>query len=171
MLNHAEEFTLWAANPTADEDLVTVNENGETVTSFCAAGSGSNNTVTTPGDSTDEASESYGLSTGVTAGIAVACTVVACVIAAGLAYWCLKRRRTAGAAVQEAATQPQYTQQQQDAMTQGYYKPELHGPPRCELETHAGLYVEHPTVSGSRFELVGDAKSRNNIMIMSRIWP
>lgn len=117
MLNQdRNEFTLWAANPTTDEDLVAVDENNEMIEQFCAPGSGnttqtptnitSPETTAQPSASPDKAS--HGLYGGAIAGIAVGCLAGTAALAASIYYFCMRRARD-GPAGTAAATAAQDT--------------------------------------------------------------
>ncbi|KKA17825.1 hypothetical protein T310_8237 [Rasamsonia emersonii CBS 393.64] len=123
MLNQdSNEFTLWAANPTTDEDLVAVDENNQVVEQFCAPGSG--NTTQTPTNITSPQSASKpsataspdkasrGLSGGAIAGIVVGSLAGIAAIAASTYYFCMRQDRdgmpTAAAAAAAAAQDRSY---------------------------------------------------------------
>jgi len=85
----AGQFYLWAANPTADQDLVAVDATGNDVTSFCAA----NSPATTSAPPTSASPTSTATIAGAVAG-----SVVGVAAVGGLACWLFKRRRSAAAA-------------------------------------------------------------------------
>ncbi|KAJ4865508.1 hypothetical protein T069G_02038 [Trichoderma breve] len=92
----AKEFTLWQANPTSDEDLVSVN-----TTSAPSSGSdkGGKPTVT---DTASKASSS--LSSGAIAGIAIGCAVIIA-ISLGILWWCRILRRKSKAGLERSTSQ------------------------------------------------------------------
>ena len=91
MLNQdANEFTLWQANPTANRQLVAVDENNTDVTSFCSSsGSGAGSNTTT---SSGTSSARKPLSAGAIAGVTIGAFVGAAILAAVLLLL-LRRRR------------------------------------------------------------------------------
>lgn len=92
----ADEFTLWTANPTANEDLVAVDTHNRVVEEFCSP--------TTPGGSAPTGSSPGGpgngipgqssakLSGGAIAGIAIGAVAVIAIVG-GLIFWCITRRK------------------------------------------------------------------------------
>lgn len=103
MVNYdAGEFTIWAANPTASEDLVAVDSTGAEVDSFCSTSNktatvtaGGSNPSKTDGSSssTTSASSSANSSLSVPAITGGVIGGVAGIVALGLAAWLLFRRR------------------------------------------------------------------------------
>ncbi|KIH93389.1 hypothetical protein SPBR_04181 [Sporothrix brasiliensis 5110] len=85
----AREFTLWAANPTAAEDLVAVDTTGAEITDFCASSAGTN---TTAGSGGAPGPGHASPPTGVIVGSAVAAVAVIGIVV-GLLVWWLRRRR------------------------------------------------------------------------------
>ncbi|KAH8909281.1 acid protease [Coniochaeta sp. PMI_546] len=92
------QFTLWAANPTSDVDLVAFDANGKEADSICPPAS--TNTTTGGGPEKSDglgppaatSTPSAGLSTGVIAGIAVGAVAVVA-IAVGIGAWCYRRKK------------------------------------------------------------------------------
>jgi hypothetical protein len=104
------QFTLWAANPTSDVDLVAFDANGKEATSICPPAA--NTTITSSGghETSDglgpvvpAKAPSAGLSTGAIAGIAVG-GVAAVAIAVGVAVWCFRRKKAERV---QGATEPE----------------------------------------------------------------
>lgn len=109
----SNSFTLWAANPTTDEEIIAVDENGEAATSVCSQNIGGDSTTntTTPSSSstvvietppsetntlTSDDSDSdrgSGLSTAGTIGVAVGVVAGVVSISALLFYFIFRRRR------------------------------------------------------------------------------
>lgn len=115
----ANQFTLWQANPTSDENLVPVNKKNEVV-----SGTQSCTIVPTPSPQPDSGGDQNGkqgagngssassLSSGAVAGIVVG-GVAAAGIGLGVFWWCLVRRRrrsteveAEGPAVEEERERP-----------------------------------------------------------------
>ncbi|GIJ82106.1 hypothetical protein Asppvi_000609 [Aspergillus pseudoviridinutans] len=100
----AGQFTLWAAKPTTEEDLVAVNSDNRVYSSFCAPGVsnlvGATQTTGTTSptqsaasNSNTEQSQSTGLSSGAIAGIVVGGVAGAALVVAGVFFAIIKRRR------------------------------------------------------------------------------
>ncbi|ERS95387.1 hypothetical protein HMPREF1624_08265 [Sporothrix schenckii ATCC 58251] len=98
----AREFTLWAANPTAAEDLVAVDTTGADITDFCAASAGTN---TTAGSGSAPNSGHASPPKGVIAGSAVAAVAVISIVVGLLVWWLRRRRRLQGTAPVSGAEQ------------------------------------------------------------------
>lgn len=105
----AGQFTLWAAKPTTEEDLVAVNPDNRVYSSFCAPGA-SNLGDATQSTSTSSPTQSAasnsnigqsqrvddassGLSSGAIAGIVVGGVAGIALVAAGVFFAIIKRRR------------------------------------------------------------------------------
>lgn len=132
-----DEFTLWPANPTAEEDLVALDETSNEVKNICPSGAwtiDSNSTEQTgpnaePKNPEDQvSSENSVISTGGIVGIAVGCVSALAFI--GIAMWLLRRNKKtraielqANAYVQDDKTayQPPVTQYTQP--TEMYAEP------------------------------------------------
>lgn len=92
----AHEFTLWEANPTAEEDMVAVDTTGADISTFCSASTVSSTSTAggeRNGTTTTETSSS--LSAAVIAG-SVAASVAAVGLVSGLLLWWILRRRSQG---------------------------------------------------------------------------
>lgn len=88
----AGEFYLWAANPTADQDLVAVDSTGKDVTSFCAGGG----TTATAAPESAPPTGKRSLKAGAIAGIVIG-SILGAGILGGLAFWLLRRRGVSAA--------------------------------------------------------------------------
>lgn len=88
----AGQFYLWAANPTADQDLVAVDTTGKEVVSFCAGGSTTKTAGPSASSTDDSRSSSSPNNTRTIVGVVIG-SVVAIVALAGLVFWWFKRRR------------------------------------------------------------------------------
>ncbi|PVH70383.1 acid protease [Cadophora sp. DSE1049] len=93
----ANQFTLWEANPTANEDLVAVDVNNGVVDSFCAASAASSSTASAkPGVATSTGpaqNNSNRLSSGAIAGIAAGSVAIIAAIVGFLIFFLIKRRK------------------------------------------------------------------------------
>ncbi|KAF6830092.1 hypothetical protein CMUS01_07897 [Colletotrichum musicola] len=122
------EFSLWAANPTADEDIVALDPSGKDVTEYCAVEAGDGNEDANSGGnsggdsgagggsdapSTEPSKSSPTLSPGVIAGIAVGGAAVGALIV-GAAVWFCRRRKSKA----KSSTPP-------DMVQDTHFKPEL----------------------------------------------
>lgn len=97
----AGQFSLWAANPTSDEDLVAMDANDLESSDFCASSdqqnvdSGSNSSSTTPQSTNTSSSLSAAsvapLGSGTIVGIAVAVVALGA-ITGGVGFWLFKRK-------------------------------------------------------------------------------
>ncbi|ESZ93554.1 putative aspartic-type endopeptidase [Sclerotinia borealis F-4128] len=149
MLNQdAMTFTLWQANPTENEDLVAVDVRNNAMNDFCNSPSTPNNnsangesgnssstsSSSTPANtSTTNNKKSGTLSTGILIGVAVGSVAVIAFIA-GIAAWCILRRRrnkvAAAAAIAANVSEKHrtgYSQSHQDQIRIPHYIPqELH---------------------------------------------
>lgn len=99
----ANQFTLWEANPTANEDFVAVDVDNGVVDSFCAASVASPSATSAKSavaTSTGPAqNNSNGLSSGAIAGIAVGSIAVVAAIVGILIFFLIKRRKTGSGAL------------------------------------------------------------------------
>lgn len=92
----ANEFTIWEANPSDDENLVAVDEIGQEVKEFCTEEQTSSAPETTPPpNSQNPEKDSSGLSTGAIAGIAVGSVAGIAALAVGLFLIWRRQRKTA----------------------------------------------------------------------------
>ncbi|KAL7954537.1 aspartic peptidase domain-containing protein [Trichoderma compactum] len=115
----ANEFTLWQANPTSDEDLVSVNDKNEVfeasqscakipatslppATSMPSSGSDKGGKP----DVSDNSSKSSSLSSGAIAGIAIGCAVIIA-ISLGVLWWCQILRRKSKTGMERSISQEQ----------------------------------------------------------------
>jgi hypothetical protein len=102
----AGQFTLWAAKPTTEEDLVAVNPENRVYSSFCAPGvsnlvgatqsAGTSNptqSAASTGQSQRTEGAGTGLSSGTIAGIVVGGVAGAALVAAGIFFAIIRRRR------------------------------------------------------------------------------
>ncbi|KAH8647520.1 aspartic peptidase domain-containing protein [Ilyonectria robusta] len=76
----ADEFTLWEANPTTDENIVALDENGVKITESCEG-------------APEEESETPGLSTGAIAGIVLGVIAGVVLVMSGIVLFLRRRRR------------------------------------------------------------------------------
>ncbi|RYC57549.1 hypothetical protein CHU98_g8664 [Xylaria longipes] len=83
------QFTIWAANPTTVEDLVSVDSTGKETTTFCK----NSTTSISLGPTKKPAMHHTGLSTGAIAGIAVG-AILALIIVISILFWRRRQRRT-----------------------------------------------------------------------------
>ncbi|PQE19414.1 Peptidase aspartic protein [Rutstroemia sp. NJR-2017a BBW] len=106
MLNQeAQEFTLWQANPTENEDLVAVDSQNNAIQRFCSPpsqvsndssstnnlGPASSNSKSTSSTNSAPGTQAKRISTGALAGIAVGC-IAALGILVGIFFWICVRR-------------------------------------------------------------------------------
>jgi hypothetical protein len=87
----ADEFTLWSANPTANEDLVAVDTQNQVIEEFCSS---TTNTSKTVPHNTTQAQSSDKLSAGGILGTTVGSVAVVAVVL-GAIFWFITRRRKA----------------------------------------------------------------------------
>ncbi|KAL1621771.1 hypothetical protein SLS54_005294 [Diplodia seriata] len=168
-------FTLWAANPTTDEEITALDENGEPGTSVCSQNVDANSTTntTTPSSSStvvantpsgtsaaasDESGSgsNAGLSTAAIAGVVIG--VVAGVVAAGaLLFFVVFRNRRRQNASPPAYDPGQYDMQKVPSPQEVSSEPrlvELRGSEPQELygsEVHPGAYRNVSTRSASTY--------------------
>ncbi|KAK1676698.1 aspartic peptidase domain-containing protein [Colletotrichum godetiae] len=154
-VNHdTSEFSLWQANPTWNQDIVSIDPGNNDVTDFCSSQSkDGNKTVNGGGDAggsgegssndTSTSSGSPGLSRGATAGIAVG-GAAAIAIIVGAVLWFLKRKRS------RAPSLPSPGMMQNTAWTPVPPSQDLPSktPPTCELDNG-----DTPTMR--RYEMAG----------------
>lgn len=126
----ANQFTLWEANPTANEDLVAVDVNNGVVNSFCAASAASSSTASAkPGVATSTGpaqNNSNGLSSGAIAGIAAGSIAVIAGIVGFLIFFLIKRRKVGS---DSYATRFSFMKKQED--------------PGASPPTHVLQYIDH----------------------------
>lgn len=126
-----QEFTLWKANPTSDEDLVAVNADNEIVRgdNICSDRSSPSpppppeesedehreTPLSTPdSDDEEEDSGSAGVGTGTIIGVAVGGGVAAAMIIGGLFFWWRRHRREKAAKMEIAAIIEQHRPAEKD---------------------------------------------------------
>lgn len=126
------QFTLWAANPTNDVDLVAFDSNGKEADSICPPPSSNTSTPSTDGpvdglgpptssNASGPDSPSGGLPIGVIVGIVVAAVAVVA-ISIGLGIWLCRRKRARKAQEAEYVTT---IVEEVPKVRQTFYKPEL----------------------------------------------
>ncbi|KAK8081657.1 hypothetical protein PG996_000438, partial [Apiospora saccharicola] len=114
-----DQFTLWSANPTSDQDLVAVDKANQEVTEYCSAGNGGDAPASDP-SSTDTTGPSNPPSstsssrTGVIAGATVG-GIAGVLLIGGVVFWIFRRRkrnktgsRTSGGESMQSPLPPYY---------------------------------------------------------------
>lgn len=152
------QFSLWAANPTLDEDLAAFDADGKEADSICPTTSSTNTTAPQPDALTATASNkgpakaaSGGLSTGAIAGIVIAAVAVIA-LASGLGVWLSRKKRARKAASQQGEYVETIVEEFPKAR-QTSYQPEL---PDTSGQWPHEMYADRTGPSpGSRYELAG----------------
>ena len=160
--NEQEQFTLWQANPTTDEDLVAVQSKS---VSAC-----NSTTPTFVGDGTPSALPKKPLSAGAIAGVVLGSVFV---IALGLLVWYLVARRKKGQLPSTARRQSLLHDTHKEMVSAGYgprhayenawQSHQLHGTSKLLNPHEAGgvqIHEMHPDHVSPRYELYGSVSSR-----------
>jgi hypothetical protein len=102
------QFTVWQANPTTNEELVGFGNSIEGCPSTTSAGAASSSTGSSPvTSSSGSSSNSSNISGGAIAGIVLGAIAVTAAVALGLFIFCLRRRRDNRKNEQESSSHPQ----------------------------------------------------------------
>ncbi|KAK2787604.1 hypothetical protein FQN53_005054 [Emmonsiellopsis sp. PD_33] len=123
----ASEFTVWAANPTRDQDLVGVDTRNTVVEEFCAKNAPLGSSGSSPSDSPESngaPTSSKSLSGGAIAGIVIGAVAGIAILAAGLFLYISKRKK-AGSATSSTQLSPK--REPADAPYARYHAQELDG--------------------------------------------
>ena len=159
-----DTFTLWSTDPTHNEDLVGIDEEGKEVSEWCHTGASQE---PTPSDQTDPPPDydGNGLSSGPIAGIVVGGVAFAAIVI-GVIFWRRRRGKVNAAANLESDSSPPAHQAMVDHRLQYYpaemgtdseaYKSE---PSYAEMDTQGqvgGLGPREPLAQNrERYELTG----------------
>lgn len=139
-----DEFTLWPAKPTTEEDLVALDETSAEIKNICPPGAStidSNSTEQIGPDARPKnpaSLEDSGIQTGAIVGIAVGCVSALAFI--GLAIWLLRRKRKSRAIELQANTHVQYEKTAYQPPAAQYTQPtEMNAEPlRYEMYQNGG---------------------------------
>jgi Eukaryotic aspartyl protease len=162
--NEREQFTLWQANPTTEEELVTVQS---TNLSSCNATSGSSGNSN---DGISSASSKKPLSAGAIAGAVIGPVLV---ILTGLTFVYLSKRRKAGPVLTEAKRESLVYDTHKETVSNGYgprhafenmwqRQSQPHAAPRKGPQEVEGMQIHemHPGNVSPRYELDGSMATK-----------
>lgn len=162
------QFTLWAANPTSDTDLVAFDANGKEADSICPPVS--NTTTETGGPEPTNGlgaaakAPSSGISTGAIAGIAIA-GVAAVAVALGIGIWLYKRKKARKA--QEAGPDTVMATGEAKSHNSHYNPGHMY---KTELDDTSGRWPRELSAQGPgpqshvQYELMGSVPDRGGRM-------